>query len=164
MLACDKENAFLLRNATLKCARIPSVRDVSARVPPLNFEHFLKICARVPSMSVSWAGNAFLFADRKHQVRDVWTCQEEDKGWAGSMMVLENVDVTTRARRVHFDFSAFAGDGVCVTRRLKEKNRFIHSLVKKVRPGVFWRKNEFGHTGCPHEFSGRDSVCLEGYW
>ena len=34
-------------------ANVPDrVRDVSARVPPLNFEQFLEICARLSSMSV----------------------------------------------------------------------------------------------------------------
>ena len=77
------------------------------------------------------------------------------------MMVLENVDVTTRARRVHLDLP-LSQVMECVTCSLKEKSASFSHWWWKVRSGVsvrrirrYWRSDEE---------SERDSVCPEGYW
>ena len=76
------------------------------------------------------------------------------------MMVLENVDVTTRARRVHLDFPHSQVTG-CVRCRLEEKTASFPRWWWKVRSGVsvrrirrYWRSDEE---------SERDSVRPEAY-
>ena len=71
--------------------------------------------------------------------------RREQQHYADPMKVLENVYVTTRARRVHLDLP-HSQVMVCVTCKLKENNRFIPELVKKVRSGVA-REEEFHDTG-----------------
>ena len=82
-------------------ASVPDrVRDVSARVPPLNFEHPKDLCTFVFNVSRLRKKRISYVAERKPQVRDAWACLQEGGGWEGSVMVLENVDVTTRATRM----------------------------------------------------------------
>ena len=76
------------------------------------------------------------------------------------MKVLENVYVTARAYRVHFDF-AHSQVMKCVTCKWTE-NHFILELAKKVRSGVSARRRIPRHWRSDAE-SERDSVCPEGY-
>ena len=71
--------------------------------------------------------------------------KKRTKAGRESMMVLENVDVTTRARRVHLDLP-HSQVMVCVTCRLEEKSASFPHWWWEVRSGVFGEKKKNSET------------------